>query len=162
MKEIGKIQSLKSFVDWCESKRELLQTDPYKSSVQRKLLPIGYEGTLDNPPQYFQAHWDDRMDALAKRFTPNWKLALLCLYGKGGGIKLHRDSTAYGNVATAVSSTAYIFQHDNNRYECKAGHIYQFNSKLPHAVEPLAEERWALIWWEPNWPYWQGKQLSLF
>ena len=162
MKQVGRIQSIDEFVRWCESKRNLLKPGIYKADYKRILLPIRYQATLDKPPQYIKAHWDERMDKIASRFCPDWKLSLLCFYEIGGGIKSHRDSSGYGENAFALSSTDYTFIHDGNKYDCQAGCIYHFNSKKLHSIPSLHWDRWALIWWEPNPKYWNNQQLSLF
>ncbi len=167
MKALKKISNLDQFVQWCESWRSYCHKGQYKSDYKRVYTTFGYQATLDKPPQFIKTNWDDRMNAIASRVCPNWKLSLLCFYETGGGIRSHRDSSGYGSTAYALSSTDYTFIHDGDRYECKAGIIYQFESKKLHEVPPVQESRWALIWWEPDWKYWDEfwsdrHQLSLF
>jgi Uma2 family endonuclease len=54
MKEVGRV-NLNSFVDWCETKRDLLHPGIYKADYGRILLPIGYQVTLDKPPKYIRS-----------------------------------------------------------------------------------------------------------
>ncbi|NEO22127.1 MULTISPECIES: hypothetical protein [unclassified Moorena] len=161
MKELGRVE-LKPFVEWCESKEHMLEESIYSQDYNRLVIPLGYKLVNVKPPKVIKAHYDERMDKLASRFCPDWKLSLLCKYGKGGGVRLHRDASIYGRQAFVLSSTDYLFIIDGLEYSCKGGIIYQFDSKKLHSVPPLEEQRWALIWWEPS-KLWneQFQQLSL-
>lgn len=160
VEQIGKINNLHSFIDWCCSKRELIQPDSYYSGYRRQILPIGYVGQIENGSvTYDLASKDIRFDKFATHYLPNWKLALLLNYQPGGAIRLHRDSTPYGPIACSLSSTDFELIHDGKIYQCFAGCVYKFPTKKLHGVLNIPQQRWAIIWWEPNWRYWTDQQL---
>ncbi|NEP36021.1 hypothetical protein [Moorena sp. SIO3B2] len=162
MQALAKI-SVSDFIEWAESKAHLLEQSIYTQDYKRLVVPLGYKLISVKPLKYVKAHTDARMDKLASRFCPNWKLSLLCKYAKGGGVKSHRDASIYGSRAFVVSSTDYLFIIDGLEHKCKGGVIYEFNSKKLHSVPPLADQRWALIWWESSKILdAQQAQLSLF
>lgn len=166
VKAIGKISNISSFQDWCESKHHLMRRGRYKLDFKRIFLTLGWSVTLDKPPLYLPAHKDKRMDKLVSKYCPNWKISLLCYYEKGGGIKPHRDATGYGKIGYSLSTTDFLFKHDGTPHSCKAGTIYRFETKKIHEVPPLPHPRYTLIWWEPDWKYWnnywnQMQQLEL-
>lgn len=152
MEIVRRISNLDSFIEWAETYRHLLTAGQYRSAFKRQYVEIGWRCEKG---VYTKALDDERAFAIAERSgCPDAKIFLLCLYQRGGGIKEHRDDTGYGKVAYGLSSTDYEFIHNGNHYHCEAGTIYKFNSKQPHSVPPVAAERWALLWWEPDWKYW--------
>lgn len=156
MKVIGKID-LSNFVGWCEEMDPYLADDPYKSGIKRKVAVIGngidyfsvdgkkkllvVDGLKIKKVEDFIRKVDDYQD-----WSLNNDLCLLLKYQKGGGIKMHRDSSGYGKMAAIVSSSDYEFNHGGKKYDCKAGLIYQFDSKVLHGVKNC-KDRWSLAWW---------------
>lgn len=154
---IGRVE-LKSFVDWCQSMEGFLIDDPYKSGIKRKVTVVG------NGIDYFSVDGKKKLlvkDGLkiekVEKFinkVKGWEdwsldrdLALLLKYELGGGIKMHRDSSGYGRQAAIVSSCGYQFSHGKEKYDCKEGVVYQFDSKVLHGVKSC-QERWSLAWWK--------------
>ncbi|NET46776.1 hypothetical protein [Okeania sp. SIO2B3] len=82
---IGRISNISSFQDWCESKHHLMRRGRYRLDFKRIFLTLGWSVTLDKPPLYLPAHKDKRMNRLASKYCPNWKISLLCYYEEGGG-----------------------------------------------------------------------------
>lgn len=158
VKQIG-ITDRASFLAWCEDQRHLLENDPYKSGIKRKVVPIGMKITFDYKTK--KAVVSDglkieRVESFIKKVKcwEHWSLnngaALLLHYESGGGIKNHRDNTGYGRKAAIISSTGYYFQHGENEYYLEGGGIFEFDSKVLHGVENC-NERWSLAWWDIDW-----------
>jgi hypothetical protein len=158
VKQIG-ITDRASFLEWCESQQHLLENDPYKSGIKRKVVAIGIKLGFDY--QAKKAIASDglkiqRVESFIKKVKgwEDWSLdngaALLLHYESGGGIKQHRDNTGYGKKAAIVSSTGYYFQHGNNEYYLEGGGIFEFDSKVIHQVKSCSE-RWSLAWWRIDW-----------
>lgn len=156
---LGRI-NLTEFVNWCKSKEDLLESSIYTQDHGRLVVPLGYKLVNNKPPKVVKAHYDRRMDTLASRFCPDWRLSLLCRYDEGGGVTSHRDASIYGVKAYVISSVDYNFIIDGTLHNCKSGVLYEFNSKKLHSVPPVKSERWALIWWEQS-KLWKGKFSDL-
>jgi hypothetical protein len=154
MRSVFRVPNLVAFLEWCETYRAKLHSGQYLSPYKRKYVELGYIINLSGKCTLTVR--DERAEQIARLCGCHNPAFLLCFYEKGGGILPHRDSKGYGTEAFCLSSTDYIFVHDEEKYECRAGVIYQFDSKKVHSVPPLKEERWCLLWWEAP------LQLSLF
>jgi len=88
-----------------------------------------------------------RLKDLTNRFGGAEK-SLLLFYEKGGKLNFHRDSSEYPKTAFSFSYENFEFIYDGQKYDCKKGKIYTFNSKLIHGIKRIENNRWCLVWWK--------------
>ncbi len=124
--------------------------DTYKSTVNRKILPIKNEIKYNSKGNTYQpAYREDRIEAFLSRIMPNWGTALALQYKPGGSILQHRDTTGYGITVASVSSCDYILKLDGTNYKVKGNQVISFPSKIPHAAWHETDEiRYTICCWE--------------
>ncbi|MDE5084266.1 MAG: hypothetical protein O4803_01585 [Trichodesmium sp. St15_bin1_1] len=136
MKYLGTIDSVENFENHCNEIKFLLEKDIYYHT-NRKMI----DWMSDD---FYGVH--ARIENLINRFG-KYEQSLLFFTEKSGSVRLHRDSKDFGKTAFSVSSIDFEFIHHNQRYQCKAGNVYTFNSKLIHGIEKIESDRWCLVWW---------------
>ena len=136
MKCLGKIDSAENFENYCTQFSFLMEKDIFYHKNRVILDWINedfYGGYL-------------RFEEIINKFGGCSK-SLLLFYKKGGQLRLHRDSSEYGKVAYSISSKDFEFIFNGDKYNCRKGYVYSFNSKLVHGIERIKDDRWCLVWW---------------
>jgi hypothetical protein len=137
MKKLGTIESVDSFVEWCESYEFILENDTYQGrKTNRKLIDLTESR-------------DKRMWRLIERFVTREevKQVLLMKYYKNGKLGLHRDKGKHRFV-WSLSSKDFNFIWNGNEYECEERCIYNFDGKMIHGLQGEVSDRWVLCWWK--------------
>ncbi|MDY7015525.1 MAG: hypothetical protein SVX43_18400 [Cyanobacteriota bacterium] len=156
---IGRIvgENLTSLHQWCEDHRSLLYPTVSPYARGRKELWIKRYCDLRKIPTIKDGYRDERIEALGERLLPGFDIGLLLLYQPGTKIGLHRDHTVFKPMAAAVNlgQATFVMAEQPRKGEkvrpiartLNDGDCISFNTKILHGIEPVASERWSLIFW---------------
>ncbi len=81
----------------------------------------------------------------------DWNSVLIYKYSVGSELKPHIDRNVFENKVVLVNicnedlfGNGTTFIYNNEKYNLVNGEIIEFDSKKPHGVEKVSNERWSL------------------
>lgn len=140
-------ETLPEWIAWARQQpvRELLCS---RYARGRRECYFGWGVTLAKSPDLYPAYSDSRVQALGDRWLPGWHSALFCEYPPGIGINPHRDHTCFAAEAVMLNLGVATFVEYPSREKVvthlEPGVIVRLNTKILHAVRPVAETRYSL------------------